>query len=102
MEVKNMDLTKEMDNIVSIMSLIEPDEVFQKRNREMWDRVWKLFKIGYNYQEHDELRNSWVLQWDENPEYDCYKANEIELFAKGNMLFLIPKENKKPIKLIIA
>ena len=102
MEVKNMGLTKEMDNIDSIMSCIVSDDVLQRRNHEKLDRVWKLFKIGYNYQEHDELRNSWLKQWDENPEYNCYKANEVELFAKENMLFLIPLADRKPIKVIIA
>ena len=95
-------LKKEQENIDSIMSHIVSEDAFQKRNNEKLDRVWKLFKIGYNYQEHDELRNSWLKQWDENPEYNCYKANEIELFAKGNMLFLIPHADRKPIKVIIA
>ena len=93
---------KEQENIDSIMSHIVSENVFQHRNNEALDRVWKLFKIGYNYQEHDELRNSWLKQWNENPEYNHYKANEVELFAKGSMLFLIPKESRKPIKLIIA
>lgn len=95
---------KEQENIDSIMSHIVSEDAFQKRNNEKLDRVWKLFKIGYNYQEHEELRNSWLKQWDENPEYNCYKADEVELFAKGKMLFLIPKEEKitKPIKVIIA
>ena len=102
MEVKNMGLTKEMDNIDSIMSHIVSEDVFQQRNHETLDRMWKLFKIGYNYQKHDEIRNSWLKQWDENPEYNCYKANEVELFAKENMLFLIPHADRKPTKMIIA
>ena len=93
---------KEQENIDSIMSHIVSKDAFQQRSHEKLDRMWKLFKIGYNYQEHDELRNSWLRQWDENPEYNCYKANEVELFAKGNMLFLIPLADRKPIKLIIA
>ena len=93
---------KEQENIDSIMSHIVSEDVFQQRNHETLDRMWKLFKIGYNYQEHDEIRNSWLKQWDENPEYNCYKANEVELFAKENMLFLIPHANGKPTKMIIA
>ena len=83
---------KEQENIDSIMSYIMSEDALQKRNNEKLDRVWKLFKIGYNYQEHDELRNSWLKQWDENPEYNEYKAMEVELLAKGNMLFLIPTQ----------
>jgi hypothetical protein len=99
----NMFLTKkEQENIDSIMSHIVSEDAFQERNHETLDRVWKLFKIGYNYQDRDELRNSWLKQWDENPEYSEYKAMEVELFATGNMLFLIPLTDKKPIKLIIA
>ena len=93
---------KEQENIDSIMSHIVSEDVFQQRNHETLDRMWKLFKIGYNYQEHDEIRNSWLKQWDENPEYNCYKANEVELFAKENILFLIPHANGKPTKMIIA
>lgn len=93
---------KEQENINSIMSHIVSDDAFQKRSHEMLDRMWKLFKIGYNYQEHDKLRNSWLKQWDKNPEYNCYKASEVELFAKENMLFLIPHADRKPIKVIIA
>lgn len=93
---------KEQENIDLIMSHIVSEDVLQKCNHESLDRMWKLFKIGYNYQEHDELRNSWLKQWDENPDYNCYKANEVELSVKGNKLFLIPKEDKKPIKIIIA
>ena len=96
---------KEQENIDSIMSHIVSEDAFIQRNHETLDRMWKLFKIGYNYQEHDELRNSWLKQWNENPEYNRYKANEVELFAKGDMLFLIPLADIKPIKpikLIIA
>ena len=93
---------KDQENINSIISYIVSNDAFQKRANEKLDRIWKLFKIGYNYQEHEELRNSWLKQWDENPEYNCYKANDVELFAKENMLFIIPHTNGKPIKVIIA
>ena len=45
---------------------------------------------------------SWLIQWDEDPEYSIYTTSEVDLFAKDNMLFLIPKKNRKPIKVIIA
>ena len=93
---------KDQENIDSIISYIVSNDAFQKRANEKLDRMWKLFKIGYNYQEHDELRSSWLKQWDENPEYNEYKAMEVGLLAKGNMLFLIPHASRKPIKLIIA
>ena len=66
MEVKNMDLMKEMDNTNYIQS--------------------------------------WWEQWCFSEEYADYGGEETELFAVGNMLFLIPKEEKltKPIKVIIA
>ena len=98
-----MFLTKmERENIDSIMSHIVSEDAFQKRYHETLDRMWKLFKIGYNYQEHDEIRNSWLNQWRENPDYNQYNADDVELLAKGMKLFLIPKENRKPIKVIIA
>lgn len=95
---------KEQENIDSIMSYIVSEDTFQKHDHEKLDRIWKLFKIGYNYQEHDELRNSWLKQWDENPEYNEYKAMEVNLLVDGKMLFLIPKEERltKPIRVIIA
>lgn len=47
---------------------------------------------------------SWWEQWCFSEEYVDYNGEETELFAVGNMLFLIPKEEKltKPIKVIIA
>ena len=46
----------------------------------------------------------WWEQWCFSEEYVDYTEEETELFAVGNMLFLIPKEEKltKPIKVIIA
>ena len=69
---------------------------------ETLDRILKIAALGYNRQEHTKLLASWCSQWDENPEYDSYITNEVELFATGNMLFLIPHADRKPIKLIIA
>ena len=69
MEVKNMDLMKEM----------------------------------VNTEEDIRILNSWLTQW-ESYEYRNYTCENTVLHSIGNMLFLIPKEEKltKPIKVIIA
>lgn len=87
MEVKNMDL----------MSVTDKDI-------ESLKRVFKIARAGRHYAEDVEIVNAWLVQWNENPEYDIYKSNEVELLEKDNMLFLIPKEAKmtKPIRIIIA
>ena len=86
MEVKNMDSMNVMD-----------------KANESLERIWKVMSsTGYHYEEHAKIVGSWCAQWDENPEYDCYMANDVELFARGKILFLVPKEDKLPIKLIIA
>lgn len=87
MEVKNMDLMSAMDKDV-----------------ESLERVFKIARAGRHYAEDAEIVKAWLAQWNENPEYDIYKSNEVELLEKGNMLFLIPKEEKltKPIRIIIA
>ena len=71
---------------------------------ESLERIFRVISLGYGYQEQVALLTSWCVQWDENPEYDSYITSEVELFAKENMLFLIPKDDKmtKPIKVIIA
>ena len=70
---------------------------------ESLERIWKIMSsTGYHYCEFTEITNSWLKQWCENPDYNQYNADDVELLAKGNGLFLIPKENRKPIKLIIA
>ena len=68
---------------------------------ESLERIFRVASLGYEYQEQT-LLGSWCAQWDENPEYDAYTTSEVELFAKDNMLFLIPHVDRKPIKLIIA
>lgn len=45
---------------------------------------------------------SWLIQWDENLEYSMYKAEDVELLTKEDMLFLIPRTDRKPTKVIIA
>lgn len=85
MEVKNMDLMNVTDKDI-----------------ESLERVFKITRCGRHYAEDTELVNAWLTQWNENPEYDIYKSSEVELLEKGNMLFLIPLADKRPIKLIIA
>lgn len=86
MEVKNMGSMNVMDKV-----------------NESLERIWKIMSsTGHHYEEHTEIVGSWCAQWDENPEYDSYITDEIELFAVDNMLFLIPKGDRKPIKVIIA
>ena len=57
-----------------------------------------------NVTDNLDYLQSWWEQWCFSEEYADYNGEEIELFAVGNMLFLIPKEEKltKPIKVIIA
>ena len=67
---------------------------------EFCNKMNKLMcKIDYS---NEDFFISWLIQWDENLEYSIYKAEDVELFAKNNMLFLIPHADRKPIKLIIA
>ena len=57
-----------------------------------------------NVTDNLDYLQSWWEQWCFSEEYADYNGEEIELFIKDNMLFLIPKEEKltKPIKVIIA
>ena len=76
--------------------------VMDKENESL-KRIWKILSsTKHHYEEHTEIVASWCAQWDENPEYDSYLTDEIELLARDNMLYLIPKESNKPIKVIIA
>ena len=55
-----------------------------------------------NDEEDLKILNSWLYQWENNKEYRDYTSENTEIFAKDNMLFLIPKGDRKPIKIIIA
>jgi hypothetical protein len=57
-----------------------------------------------NAMDNIDYLQSWWEQWCFSREYVDYNGEDTELFAVGNMLFLIPKEEKmtKPIKVIIA
>ena len=63
-----------------------------------------VFGTIMNGEEDLKILNSWLYQWENNKEYREYTSENTENFAKDNMLFLIPKEEKmtRPIKLIIA
>ena len=62
-----------------------------------------LMRKMVNTEEDIRILNSWLTQW-ESYEYRDYTSENTILHSVGNMLFLIPKEEKmtKPIKLIIA
>ena len=95
-----MILTKrECDDLTALMGHMRD---ITDKDIESLERVFKIANAGRHYEEDTDLVNAWLTQWDENPEYDTYKSNEVELLEKGNMLFLIPKEDRKPIKVIIA
>ena len=70
--------------------------------KECTDRLWALFQLGYGYAEYTEKVNSWLTQWEEKPAYNVYNINDVNLLVIDNMLYLIPKENNKPIKVIKA
>lgn len=69
---------------------------------ESLERVFKIARAGRCYAEDVEIANTWLAQWDENPNYNIYKAKDVHLLASGNMLFLIPYEDARPAKVIIA
>lgn len=109
-----MDLMNVTDNTIADYFL--GNKSFQETVDELWlqackrtdedveslERVFKIARAGCHYAEDTEIVNVWLSQWNENPEYNVYKANEVELLEKGNMLFLIPLADRKPIKVIIA
>ena len=55
-----------------------------------------------NVTDNIDYLQSWWEQWCFSEEYADYNGEETELFVKDNMLFLIPKGDRKPIKVIIA
>ena len=55
-----------------------------------------------NVTDNIDYLQSWWEQWCFSEEYTDYNGEETELFVKDNMLFLIPKGDRKPIKVIIA
>lgn len=73
------------------------------KETEFLKRIWKIMSsTEHQYEGRTEIVASWCVQWEENPEYDSYLTDEIELLARDNILYLIPKEGNKPIRTIIA
>lgn len=69
---------------------------------EISNRMYKVI-AEYRLNEVDSAYvKIWLRKWNEEPEYTIYNADEVELSIHENMLFLIPKENGKPTKVIIA
>lgn len=83
MEVKNMDLMNVTDDDI-----------------ESLERLFKIARYGRHYAEDVELVNSWLTQWSKNPEYNSYKAKDVELHEENGVLFLISQTDNKIIKLI--
>jgi hypothetical protein len=56
-----------------------------------------------NTEKDIRILNSWLTQW-ESYEFRDYTSKNTILYSIGNMLFLIPKEEKltRPIRVIIA
>lgn len=69
---------------------------------EISNRMYKVV-AEYRLNEVDPTYvKTWIRKWNEEPEYTIYNAEEVDLLIHENMLFLIPKENGKPIRIIIA
>ena len=69
---------------------------------EISNRMYKVV-AEYRLNEVDSAYvKIWLRKWNEEPEYTVYKADEVELLIHENMLFLIPRADRKPFKLIIA
>ena len=106
MEAKNMGLMSETDNIIA--EYYSGKKTYREAMNELWpqareltERMWKVFNTsGHN--QNKEFTKSWLRQWYNDPEYNQYNADDVELLIKGNGLFLIPHADRKPIKLIIA
>ena len=82
MEVRNTDLTNVTDDDI-----------------ESLERVFKIARCGRHYKEDTELVNSWLTQWSENPEYNSYKAKDVDLYEENGILFLVSQTDGKIIKL---
>ena len=106
MEAKNMGLMSETDNIIA--EYYSGKKTYREAMNELWpqareltERMWKVFNTPGNNR-NKEFTKSWLRQWCNDPEYNQYNADDVELLIKGNSLFLVPLADRKPIKLIIA
>lgn len=107
MEVKNMGSMNEMDNVVS--DYLAGKISYREAMNILWPQAleisYRMYKVvaEYRLNEVDSAYvKTWLRKWNEEPEYTIYNADEVELSIHENMLFLIPKENGKPTKVIIA
>ena len=96
-----------MDKIVSKylsgeISYREAMNILWPQALEISNRMYKVV-AEYRLNEVDSTYvKNWIRQWNEEPEYTIYNADEVELLIHENMLFLIPHADRKPIKVIIA
>ena len=95
-----------MDKIISrylsgAITYKEAIDLTWPKSKEICDKIVKIMEQRDRFLPGFKI-NSWLEQWGSNPEYSMYKAEDIELLVVGDKLFLIPKEDRKPIKLIIA
>lgn len=100
MEAKNMDSMREMDN--SNTDVIGAFKFVIEYDMEMAVRAFQKEAEKSKVQITDENMASMLKQWRFNSEYIPYFPDETELLILEDRMFLIPKEDKKPIKLIIA
>lgn len=84
MEVKNTDLMNEMDKVENLK------------------RTIKICEVGRCYIEDVDRVQSWLDQWNNDETHCGYRADDVVLQIHDNRLFLIPKHDNRPIKLIIA
>ena len=68
---------------------------------EFCNKIWKIMEQKDRFLPNFKI-NSWLNQWSDNPEYSVYNAEDVECFVVEDKLFLIPKEDRKPIRIIIA
>ena len=96
-----------MDNIVSDylaerIPYREAISLLWPQASEISNRMYKVV-AEYRLNEVDSTYvKTWLRKVNEEPEYTIYNAVEVNLLIHENKLFLIPKEDRKPIKLIMA
>ena len=95
-----------MDKIVSkylsgIISYQEAITLAWPEAREVCNKIGKIMEQRDRFLSGFKI-NSWLEQWGSNPEYSVYKAEDVECLVVEDKLFLIPKEDRKPIRIIIA
>lgn len=96
-----------MDNIIA--EYCSGKRTYREAMNELWplahEITERMYKVVAEYRLNEVAPTyikTWIRQWNEEPVYTIYKADEVELLIQNNMLFLIPKGDRKPIKVIIA